>query len=77
MRTIKHYLLFAGLSCLGSLLCFASGQGSKAQKSARDDQTIKVAVEMVSLPVVVTDRSGKRITDLKKEDFEVFEDGIQ
>jgi Ca-activated chloride channel family protein len=38
-------------------------------------QAIKVAVEMVSLPVVVTTREGKRVIDLKKEDFQVFEDG--
>jgi Ca-activated chloride channel family protein len=31
---------------------------------------------MVSLPVVVTTRDGQRITDLKKEDFQVFEDGV-
>jgi len=58
------------------MLCFASGQASKTQKKADDGQTIRVAVEMVSLPVVVTDRDGKRVTDLKKEDFQVFEDGV-
>jgi VWFA-related protein len=31
---------------------------------------------MVSLPVVVTTKDGKRITDLKKGDFQVFEDGV-
>ncbi len=76
MRTLKQFLLLAGLSALGSLLCFASGQDSKGQKKADDGQTIRVAVEMVSLPVVVTDRDGKRITDLKKEDFQVYEDGV-
>ncbi len=76
MRTLKHFMLSAGFAGLASLLCFASGQGAKAQKSADDNQTIRVAVEMVSLPVVVTDRDGKRITDLKKEDFKVFEDGV-
>ncbi len=77
MRTLWSIVRVAGLVCLGSLLSFATGQGSKAQKKGDDNQTIRVAVEMVSLPVVVTDRDGKRITDLKKEDFQVFEDGIQ
>ena len=31
---------------------------------------------MVSLPVVVTDREGRRITDLGKDDFHVFENGV-
>ncbi|MGA2264344.1 MAG: hypothetical protein ABSH28_23290, partial [Acidobacteriota bacterium] len=40
------------------------------------DQAIRLSVEMVSLPVVVTTREGKRILDLHKEDFQVFEDGV-
>ncbi len=39
-------------------------------------QDVKVQVDMVSLPVVVTDSGGNHIRDLKKEDFEVFEDGV-
>jgi Ca-activated chloride channel homolog len=51
--------------------------GFSADKKTKDDQTIRVRVEMVSLPVVVTDKFGRRVTDLKKEDFRVFEDGVQ
>jgi VWFA-related protein len=47
------------------------------QKTQPQSQTIRLQVEMVSLPVVVTTREGKRVLDLKKEDFQVFEDGIQ
>jgi Ca-activated chloride channel homolog len=51
--------------------------GFSADKKSKEDQTIRVRVEMVSLPVVVTDKVGRRVTDLKKEDFQVFEDGVQ
>lgn len=34
-------------------------------------------VEVVSLPVVVTTKDGKRVTDLTKDDFEVYEDGAR
>jgi VWFA-related protein len=64
------------LAGLGTMLSFGAGQGTKSQKKTDESQTIRVAVEMVSLPVVVTTRDGKRITDLKKEDFQVFEDGV-
>jgi Ca-activated chloride channel family protein len=49
------------------------------QKPNTGDQgiTIRANVEMVSLPVVVTNRTGQRITDLKKEDFRVFENGVE
>ena len=73
-ENMRNFIRLAVLLFLGSVLCFA--QGSKTQKKTDDNQTIRVAVEMVSLPVVVTDRDGKRITDLKKEDFQVFEDGV-
>jgi Ca-activated chloride channel family protein len=49
--------------------------GFSAEQKPKDDQVIRVSVDMVSLPVVVTTREGKRITDLQKEDFQVFENG--
>ena len=39
--------------------------------------TFRVSVEMVSLPVVVTTSSGRRIRDLKKDDFHVYEDNVE
>jgi VWFA-related protein len=65
------------MTVLSYSLTFSFGQGKKpAKKTAEDNQTIRVDVEMVSLPVVVTTREGKRITDLSKGDFEVYEDGV-
>jgi VWFA-related protein len=64
------------IASFGSVLCMASGQSAKSQKKADDSQTIRVAVEMVSLPVVVSTREGRRVLDMKKEDFQVFEDGV-
>ncbi len=58
------------------ILSIAVSPGSEPQKKSKDDQTIRVAVEMVSLPVVVTTKDGQRITDLKREDFTIFEDGV-
>src|SRR6266852_5317237 len=37
--------------------------------------TFKVRVDYVEVDVVVTDRQGKIVRDLKKEDFQVLEDG--
>src|SRR6202040_925007 len=37
--------------------------------------TIKVRTGLVLIPAVVTDAKGNRITDMKKEDFVVLEDG--
>lgn len=39
--------------------------------------TIKVEVRQVLVPVVVTDQDGHRVTGLKREDFRVFENGVE
>jgi VWFA-related protein len=44
---------------------------------AQDDETIKVDTTIVRLNVGVSDRQGRSITTLGKENFTVFEDGIK
>src|SRR6476660_4071206 len=38
--------------------------------------TLKVDVPWVTVDVTVTDGSGKTVSDLKAEDFQVFENGV-
>jgi Ca-activated chloride channel family protein len=42
-----------------------------------ENEVISVNTTLVTLPVSVTDRYGKYIPDLRKEDFRVFEDGVE
>src|SRR3989442_15193866 len=50
-------------------------QDKKPNKS--DDQdVIKVTSNLVSLDVIVKDKKGKPVTDLKAEDFTVIENGV-
>ena len=37
---------------------------------------IKTGAEMINIDVVVKDVAGKLSPDLKKEDFEIYEDGV-
>jgi Ca-activated chloride channel family protein len=46
---------------------------SKAEKPRRD---IRVDVDLILVPVTVTDRTGKAITGLQREQFQLSEDGI-
>ena len=48
-----------------------------AQPPTRSDQVIRRAIDLVTTDVVVRDNSGQFVADLKKEDFEVYEDGIK
>jgi Ca-activated chloride channel homolog len=43
---------------------------------AQDSEKIKTESEPVYIDVVVKDAEGMRVADLKKEDFEIYEDGV-
>lgn len=63
--------MFSGVLLSYSLLFIAG-----AQEPEPESAPIRVKVETVSLSVVVTDRGGNNIKNLKQEDFRVFEDGV-
>jgi VWFA-related protein len=43
-------------------------------KAKTDDDVVKISVTLVQIDAVVTDLKGNQVTDLKPEDFELFED---
>jgi Ca-activated chloride channel family protein len=43
---------------------------------AQDTDKTKIETELVNIDVIVKDAEGKRVSDLKKEDFEIYEDGV-
>jgi VWFA-related protein len=42
----------------------------------QDAETIRVETQLVDVPVIVTDRSGRALTGLGRENFKVSEDGV-
>jgi VWFA-related protein len=48
-----------------------------AQKSSNSEATFTVQTELVTVPVVVTDKSRAHIHGLKKEDFTLLEEGAE
>ncbi|MDX6708997.1 MAG: hypothetical protein QOH96_13 [Blastocatellia bacterium] len=68
-------LAFILLLCLSTLAVFS--QNKETQKGADDDSVLKVTSNLVSLDVIVKDKRGKPITDLKAEDFVVSENGAR
>jgi len=56
----------------GVVLIFnVSGQTEKKE----DDEIIRVDTQIVDVPVIVTDKNGKPILNLKKNNFAIYEDG--
>ena len=40
-----------------------------------DDDVLRIETQLIDVPVVVTDKNGKPLTDLKQSDFVIYEDG--
>jgi len=73
----KRLRLAASLAFAASTALTAD-QNPPAQPPAQPPQqgpTFRVRVDYVEVDVVVTDRQGNLVRDLKKEDFQVLEDG--
>lgn len=65
------------LTFLVSLLFIFSTSSIQAQVDDDSDEIIKIETRLVSVPVMVSDRNGRFVSGLKKEDFSVFQDGLE
>src|SRR6202165_4994696 len=65
-----------GLLFTSAVFFIASPIQSQDKKKSADDDVIKVTSNLVNLDVIVKDKKGKAITDLKPEDFTVSENGV-
>jgi Ca-activated chloride channel family protein len=63
-----HLLLALGL---------ALGASLSSQAQTKPAPQINTEVELVQIPVIVFDEKGVVATNLKKEDFRIFEDGVE
>lgn len=72
-RLIALNLMFS-LAITLSLAPDTSGQS--ARNDGQDDVE-RVETNLITIPASVMDRAGRYITDLKKEDFQIFEDGVE
>jgi VWFA-related protein len=70
-------LRLAGMLVLAASAALTADQNPPAQPTpaAPQQPTFRVRVDYVEVDVVVTDRQGNLVRDLKKEDFQVLEDG--
>ena len=66
--------MYMGLRFLVLAICCIAATAF-AQETEQNSSTIRVEVNVVNLPVTVTDPQGRFIIDLDKEDFAVWEDG--
>ena len=65
------------LVALGASLAAQQPAPARPDGAAQEKPTFKVQVDLVTNDVIVRDDKGNFIPDLKKEDFDVFEDGVK
>jgi len=70
------------ISGIGAVLLFAlllSAQEKQEENSKQDEGpfSLRVDVDLVVLNLTVVEESGANVTNLKKEDFTVYEDGVE
>jgi VWFA-related protein len=63
---------FTGVIQVLLLVFAASSTNAYAQ-----GEVIRVDTSLVTVPATVIDRDGRYVTNLRKEDFQIFEDGIE
>lgn len=52
-----------------------SQTASQERPGPEKEDVVRISVTLVQLDAVVTDKKGKPVTDLQKDDFEIYEDG--
>jgi Ca-activated chloride channel family protein len=61
--------------CLNAVVSLLLCSSLVPAQEARPDDVIRVRTDLVAVPVTVTDSRGRRISDLKREDFALTDDG--
>jgi len=75
MRWLSRCLMLAVVGLLLASPGFA--QGDKPKPNSTEDEPIKLHTTLVQVPVVVKERGGRYLTDLRRDEFTIYEDGAR
>ena len=71
----RHLAVMVGLAAMLGLLATAFPQGQANNPQPLAPGIIRIQVRLVPVDVIVTDARGKPVTDLKVDDFRIYENG--
>lgn len=74
VKNIKFVLSAVFVFLFLSTTAFAQ-QPSLTPPATDDEDVVKISTTLIQVDVSVTDKNGKQVTDVKPEDFEIFENG--
>lgn len=66
---LKMFFLWLMLSLIASATFYAQ------DKKNEDDEVLRIDTQLVDVPIVVMDKNGKPLLNLKQSNFNVYEDG--
>lgn len=73
---MKKLFFTSCLFLLFPLYIFAQTPTPTVPDTIKDeDEVVKIRTDLIQVDVVVTGKNGKQVTDLKREDFEILENG--
>jgi Ca-activated chloride channel family protein len=73
-------LLYSSLLLLLLMLSGANAAHQDPQKAGRplqEEEPIKLGTTLVQVPVVVSEPGGRYVTDMKRDEFDLYEDGVR
>jgi hypothetical protein len=59
------------------IMCFGTLKVSPSQQQQQPQTTVRITSDLVVLSVSVRDRAGNLVPDLRREQFRVFDDGVE
>lgn len=67
----------ASILLLTMLMLPVIAQEQSGQRPVNQDEPIKLHTTLVQVPVIVSERGGRYVSDLAREDFTIAEDGVK
>jgi VWFA-related protein len=74
-RAIRALVWAPWIIVLAVLVCTAAGHAQQQPQQPPDQPIFRTGINFIRVDVIVSDRNGANVADLKQSDFEVTEDG--
>src|SRR5687767_734846 len=77
LDTLGRAQVWRLLVALSLCIWLPRAAGQETQKGSEREEVVTVKATLVNIDVTVKDKGGRYVTDLRPEDFTVFENGVR